>query len=331
MKKRILSGMRPTGKLHLSHNWGVLQNWVALQDEYECFFMIADWHALTSEWANAAAIPRNVREIAADWIAAGVDPEKSCVFVQSEIPEHLELNMILSCITPLGWLERVPTYKEAQQQLAEKGVDNYAFLGYPVLQAADILLYKGNVVPVGEDQLPHLELTREIVRRFHDKLSGGKVVFPEPAGKLTATPRLMGLDNRRMSKSYGNTIDLSEDLVSVEKKVKGMFTDPNRKKRSDPGNPAVCNVFAFHGMLNTKERHGLIETGCKAATIGCVECKAELATKMVDWLRPLQERRKALLAEPGKLDALLARGNERARAVAKATMAEVRKAVFTAP
>jgi tryptophanyl-tRNA synthetase len=330
MKKRILSGMRPTGKLHLGHYWGVLQNWVALQDEYECFFMIADWHALTSEWANAPAIPRNVHEIAADWIAAGVDPEKSCVFVQSEIPEHLELNMILSCITPLGWLERVPTYKEAQQQLAEKGVDNYAFLGYPVLQAADILLYKGNVVPVGEDQLPHLELTREIVRRFHDKLSGGKVVFPEPAGKLTATPRLMGLDNRRMSKSYGNTIDLSEDLVSVEKKVKGMFTDPNRKKRADPGNPAVCNVFAFHGMLNSQERVGQIETACKAATIGCVECKAELATRMVDWLRPLQERRKALLAEPGKLDAILARGNERARAVARTTMDEVRKAVFTA-
>jgi tryptophanyl-tRNA synthetase len=318
--------MRPTGKLHLGHYFGVLQNWVALQDEYDCYFMIADWHALTSEWKNASAIPANVREIAADWLAAGVDPEKSCVFVQSEVPEHLELNMILSCLTPLGWLERVPTYKEAREQLAEKGVDNYAFLGYPVLQAADILLYKGNVVPVGEDQLPHLELTREIVRRFNGNV--GAEVFPEPQAKLTPTPRLMGLDGRRMSKSYGNTIDLSEDLVSVEKKVKGMFTDPNRKKRSDPGDPHVCNVFAFHGMLNTKERHAKIEADCKGAAIGCVECKAELATKMVDWLRPIQERRKALLAEPGKLDALLARGNERARAVAKATMKEVRKAVF---
>jgi tryptophanyl-tRNA synthetase len=326
MKKRILSGMRPTGKLHLGHYWGVLQNWVALQDEYDCFFMVADWHALTSEWKNAGAIPANVREIAADWLAAGVDPDKSCVFVQSEVPEHLELYMILSCITPLGWLERVPTYKEAQTQLAEKGVDNYAFLGYPVLQAADILLYKGNVVPVGEDQMPHLELTREIVRRFHSQFKDG--VFPEPAGKLTPTPRLMGLDNRRMSKSFGNTIDLSEDLVSVEKKVKGMFTDPNRKKRSDPGDPHICNVFAFHGMLNSKERHAQIEADCKGAKIGCVECKAELAGKMLDWLRPIQERRKALIADPGRLDALLARGNERARAVARATMKEVREAVF---
>jgi len=325
MKKRILSGMRPTGKLHLGHYFGVLQNWIALQDEYECFFMIADWHALTSEWENAAAIPRNVREIAADWIACGVDPEKSCIFVQSDIPEHLELNMILSCLTPLGWLERVPTYKEAREQNPEK-VGNYAFLGYPVLQAADILLYKGNVVPVGEDQLPHLELAREIVRKFASHYGEG--VFPEPAGKLTQTPRLMGLDNTRMAKSKGNTIDLSEDLASVEKKVRGMFTDPNRKKRSDPGNPHVCNVFAFHGMLNTAERHKQIETDCSTAKIGCVECKAELATKMLDWLRPIQERRQALISEPGKLDAILARGTERARAVAKATMKQVREAVF---
>jgi tryptophanyl-tRNA synthetase len=326
MKKRILSGMRPTGKLHLGHYFGVLQNWIALQDEYECFYMVADWHALTSEWQNPQAIPKNIREIAADWIAAGIDPEKSVIFVQSDVPEHAELHLILSCYTPLGWLERVPTYKEAQQQLAEKGVDNYAFLGYPVLQAADILLYKGNVVPVGEDQLPHLELTREIARRFNGRV--GKDLFPEPAAKLTPTPRLMGLDSRRMSKSFGNTIDLSEDLASVEKKVKGMFTDPNRKKRTDPGNPHVCNVFAFHGMLNTKERHSKIEVDCASAAIGCVECKAELAGKMVDWLRPLQERRKALLAEPGKLDQILARGAERAREVARRTMKEVREAVF---
>jgi tryptophanyl-tRNA synthetase len=325
MKKRILSGMRPTGRLHLGHYFGVLQNWIALQDEYDCYFMIADWHALTSEWENAVAIPKNVREIAADWIACGIDPEKSCIFVQSEIPEHLELNMILSCLTPLGWLERVPTYKEAREQNPEK-VGNYAFLGYPVLQAADILLYRGNVVPVGEDQLPHLELAREIVRKFHTHYGEG--VFPEPSSKLTQTPRLMGLDNTRMSKSKGNTIDLSEDLASVEKKVKGMFTDPNRKKRSDPGNPHVCNVFAFHGMLNTAERHKQIEGDCSAARIGCVECKAELAKHMLDWLRPIQERRKALLDEPGKLDAILARGTERARAVARATMKDVRKAVF---
>jgi tryptophanyl-tRNA synthetase len=326
MKKRILSGMRPTGRLHLGHHFGVLQNWVALQEEYDCFFMVADWHALTSEWKNSGAIPANIRENAADWIAAGVDPAKSTIFVQSAVPEHTELALVLSCITPLGWLERVPTYKEAREQLADKGVDNYAFLGYPVLQAADILLYKGDVVPVGEDQLPHLELTREIVRRFHSTFACE--LFPEPAGKLTPTPRLMGLDGRRMSKSFGNTIDLSEDLPSVEKKVKGMFTDPNRKKRSDPGNPAVCNVFSFHGMLNSKERHSKIEADCKAATIGCVECKAELAGKMLDWLRPQQERRQALLAEPGRLDRILAEGNEKARAVARQTMKEVREAVF---
>jgi tryptophanyl-tRNA synthetase len=326
MKKRVLSGMRPTGKLHLGHYWGVLQNWVAMQDEYECFFMVADWHALTSEWKKPRAIPGHAREVVADWIAAGIDPEKSTIFVQSAVPQHAELHLILSCYTPLGWLERVPTYKEAQQQLAEKGVDNYAFLGYPVLQAADILLYKGNVVPVGEDQLPHLELTREIVRRFNSNV--GQEVFPEPAAKLTPTPRLMGLDNRRMSKSFGNTIDLSEDLGSVEKKVKGMFTDPNRKKRSDPGNPSVCNVFAFHGMLNSKERHSKIEVDCKAAQIGCVECKAELAGKMLDWLRPLQERRSQLLAQPGKLEEILSRGNARAGAMAAQTMKEVREAVF---
>jgi len=326
MKKRILSGMRPTGKLHLGHYWGVLVNWVALQDEYDCYFMAADWHALTSEWKNAGAISQNIRENVADWIACGVDPEKATIFVQSAVPEHAELHLILSCITPLGWLERVPTYKEAQQQLAEKGVDNYAFLGYPVLQAADILLYKGDVVPVGEDQLPHLELTREIVRRFHSIF--GKEIFPEPAAKLTPTPRLMGLDNRRMSKSFGNTIDLSEDLVSVEKKVKGMFTDPNRKKRTDPGNPDVCNVFSFHGMLTQPARRTEIEAQCRAAQIGCVECKSELAGRVVDWLRPIQERRRALLSEPGRLDSILERGNARAREAAARTMKEVREAVF---
>ncbi len=326
MKKRILSGMRPTGRLHLGHYWGVLVNWAALQEEFECFYMVADWHALTSEWKSSRAIPESIRENVADWIAAGVDPERATLFVQSAVPEHAELHLILSCVTPLGWLERVPTYKEAQQELASKGVDNYAFLGYPVLQAADILLYKGNVVPVGEDQLPHLELTREIVRRFNSTF--GREVFPEPAARLTPTPRLMGLDNRRMSKSYGNTIDLGEDLASVEKKVKGMFTDPNRKKRSDPGNPHICNVWAFHGMLNTKERHARIEEDCRSAQIGCVDCKAELAGRMLDWLGPFQERRRALLADPSRIDAILAAGNARAHRVALETMNEVREAVF---
>ena len=327
MNKRILSGMRPTGRLHLGHYWGVLVNWVALQQEFDCHFMVADWHALTSEWKNASAIPGHIRDNVADWIAAGVDPGRSVVFVQSAVPQHAELHLALSCITPLGWLERVPTYKEAQQELASKGVDNYAFLGYPVLQAADILLYKAHVVPVGEDQLPHLELTREIVRRFHAVF--GREVFPEPQARLTPTPRLMGLDNRRMSKSYGNTIDLGEDLASVEKKVKGMFTDPNRKRRSDPGDPSVCNVFAFHGFLSAPDRRARIETDCRAAAIGCVDCKAELAGRMIEWLRPLQERRRELTADPRRIDDILERGNERARKAAAETMKEVREAIFT--
>ncbi len=318
MKKRILSGMRPTGPLHFGHYWGVLVNWVALQDEFDCHFMVADWHALTSEWKNAAAIRQHARDNVADWSAAGVDPDRSTVFVQSAVPQHAELHLVLSCITPLGWLERVPTYKEAQQELAAKGVDNYAFLGYPVLQAADILLYKAHVVPVGEDQLPQLEIASEIARRFHSVF--GREIFPEPAARLTPTPRLMGLDNRRMSKSYGNTLDLGEDPASVKKKIKGMFTDPNRKRRGDTGDPAVCNVFAFHGFLSSPER--------RAAAIGCVDCKAELAERALQWLRPFQERRRGLLAEPGRIEEILALGSDRARRAAEETMKEVREAVF---
>ncbi len=326
MKKRILSGMRPTGRLHLGHYWGVLLNWAALQEEFDSLYMVADWHALTSEWKNSRAIHPNIRDNVADWIAAGVDPERSTIFVQSAVPQHAELHLVLSCITPLGWLERVPTYKEAQQELAAKGVDNYAFLGYPVLQAADILLYRAHVVPVGEDQLPHLEITREIARRFQSIF--GREVFPEPQARLTPTPRLMGLDNRRMSKSFGNTIELGEDPASVEKKVKGMFTDPDRKRKTDPGNPTVCNVFAFHGMLTDPARRAAIERDCRAATIGCVDCKAELAARMLEWLRPFQERRRALLADPRRIDDILARGNERALKAASETMKEVREAVF---
>ena len=326
MKKRILSGMRPTGKLHLGHYWGVLVNWAALQEEFECFYMVADWHALTSEWKNSSAIHENIRENVADWIAAGVDPEKSTIFVQSAVPQHAELHLILSCVTPLGWLERVPSYKEAQTELAAKGVNNYAFLGYPVLQAADILLYKGDVVPVGEDQMPHLELTREIVRRFHSTFK--TEVFPEPQGRLTPTPRLMGLDGRRMSKSYGNTIDLGEDLADVEKKIKSMFTDPNRKRRADPGNPEICNVWTYHGRVNAKERHAEIGAQCRSAQIGCVECKTELAGKVLDWQKGFQERRHRLLSDPQKIDSILRTGNERAAKVAARTMKEVREAVF---
>src|ERR1041384_5981351 len=253
--------MRPTGKLHLGHLVGALENWVALQGEYDNYHLIADYHALTTS-LDTSLLYQNSIDMLIDWLSAGIDPKKSPVFRQSQIKEHTELHLLFSMLITAARLERNPTVKEQVRDLNIESV-SYAFLGYPVLQAADILLYKGNVVPVGEDQLPHLELAREIVRKFATHYGEG--IFPEPAGKLTETPRLMGLDNTRMAKSKGNTIDLSEDLVSVEKKVKGMFTDPNRKKRSAPGNPAVCNVYAFHGILNAKERTAVIETDCKTA------------------------------------------------------------------
>lgn len=326
-KKRILSGMRPTGPLHVGHYFGAIQNWVALQDEYECFYMVADWHALTSEYKDARAIPRYARENVMDWLACGLDPNRSTIFVQSAVPQHAELHLVLSCVTPLGWLERVPTYKEQVKQLAEKGVDNYAFLGYPVLQAADIALYKGDAVPVGEDQLPHLELTREIVRRFNHIV--GRDVFPEPQAKLTKTPLILGLDGRKMSKSYGNAISLTpEDETAFKKKVLSMFTDPARKRRNDPGHPDICNVFAFHGLYNAPDRRGQIHTQCTTAAIGCTECKGELHEKMVATLKPIWERRRELQAKPGEVDEILAAGAERARKIAAATMAEVREAFF---
>lgn len=325
-KKRILSGMRPTGPLHLGNYLGALQNWVALQDEYECFFMSADWHALTSEYRNSTQMRQFARENVAEWIAAGIDPNRSTVFIQSQVPEHAELHIVLSCITPLGWLERVPTYKAQLKELESKGVDNYAFLGYPVLQAADIFLYKGEVVPVGEDQLPHLELTREIARRFNATF--GREVFPEPQAKLTKVPLLLGVDGRKMSKSYGNSIELGDDPALVEKKVKSMFTDPARVKRSDPGHPEICNVWTFHSIFNAPERHAPIGEACRTAKIGCTDCKAELAEKVVAWQRPIFERRRQLLERPKELDEILTAGAAKARAVAARTMEEVRETIF---
>jgi tryptophanyl-tRNA synthetase len=325
-KKRILSGMRPTAPLHLGNYLGALQNWVALQDEYDCFFMSADWHALTSEYRSAGNIQRFARENIAEFIAAGVDPEKSTVFIQSNVPEHTELHMILSCLTPLGWLERVPTYKAQVKELESKGVDNYAFLGYPVLQAADIFLYKGEAVPVGEDQLPHLELTREIARRFNSIF--GKQVFPEPKAKLTEIRLLLGLDGRKMSGSYGNGIEIGEEPATVEKKVKSMFTDPARVRRKDPGTPEKCNVWTFHSIFNTAERHAKIADGCRSAEIGCTDCKTELAGKVQEHLSPIYEKRKQLLENPKELDEIIHTGTKKARIVARETMEEVREAVF---
>ncbi len=325
-KKRILSGMRPTGQLHIGHYFGALVNWVALQDEFDAFYMVADWHALTSEYKDSGKIAGFSRENVADWIACGLDPNKSTIFIQSHVPEHAELHLILSCVTPLGWLERVPTYKDALKELEAKGVDNYAFLGYPVLQAADILLYKGDCVPVGQDQLAHLELTREIVRRFNGIF--GKTVFPEPQPRLTKVSLLTGLDGRKMSKSYDNGILLSEEEAPLRKKVLSMFTDPARKRRTDPGHPDICNVFTWHKIFSAAPRVPEIETACKGATIGCIDCKGEIADRLAAFLKPIREKRRELLAKPKELDQIIGDGTVKARRIAAETMREVRDVVF---
>lgn len=324
MKKRILSGMRPTGKLHLGHLAGALKNWVEMQDKYDCFYMVADYHALMSEYENPSAMKDNITDNVADFIACGIDPEKSVIFVQSDVPEHLELYMILSAITPLSWLERCPTYKEQLREVDGRDLTTYAFLGYPVLQAADILIYKANAVPVGEDQLPHLELTREIARRFHHFYK--KEIFPEPEGILTQTPRLLGIDNRKMSKSYGNAVNLSDSTDEIKKKIMTMVTDPERIKRQDPGHPDICNVFFYYKFFFPSLSETLAKD-CRVAKIGCVEDKGNLAECIIELLRPIQERRNKLLKDREGLEAILGKGAGKARQVAQETLSEVKKAV----
>ncbi|MFA6355503.1 MAG: tryptophan--tRNA ligase [Candidatus Omnitrophota bacterium] len=324
MKKRVLSGMRPTGKLHLGHLAGALKNWVEMQDKYDCFYMVADYHALMSEYADPSAMKDNIIDNTADFLACGLDPERSVIFVQSDVPEHLELNMILSAITPLSWLERCPTYKEQLREVEGRDLTTYGFLGYPVLQAADIMIYKANAVPVGEDQLPHLELTREIARKFHYLYK--KEIFPEPEGLLTQTPRLLGVDNRKMSKSYGNAVNLSDSPDEVKKKIKAMITDPQRIKKDDPGHPDICNVYSYYKYF-FPELAVSIPGECKSARIGCVADKAKLADCIIELLRPIQERRNRILSDRAGLEAVLKKGAEKARAVARETMGEVRKAV----
>jgi len=324
MKKgRILSGMRPTGRLHLGHLVGALENWAGLQDEYECFYMVADWHALMSEYEDSSSIAPNTREMVADWIGCGLDPERSTIFVQSRVPEHAELHLIFSCVTPLGWLERCPTYKEALEQIKDKDIRNYAFLGYPCLQAADILVYRANVVPVGDDQLPHVELTREVARRFNHLFAE---VFPEPQGKLTQAPRLLGLDRRKMSKSYGNAIELADEDDVIRKKVRSMITDPARIRRSDPGHPEVCNVFDYYKVF-APDAVPCVDKECRNAERGCVDCKKELAEALVEKITPIRERRNAVLAEEGAVEDVLERGREVASQRARETMGKVRGAI----
>jgi tryptophanyl-tRNA synthetase len=406
-RKRVLSGMRPTGPLHIGHYFGALANWVKMQEEYDCFYFVADWHALTTDYADTSQVRHNTREIATDWLAAGLDPAKCTMFVQSRNLEHGELHLLLSMITPLSWLERVPTYKEQLENITDKDLHTYGFLGYPLLQSADIVIYDADFVPVGEDQVPHVELTREIVRRFNafyglevdrDKMfapenfeaadslkamlsttipsllirpapfkwtsapGAGDVewmtssirrlaaeigvknfleqndrckpfirqvkVLQEPMSLLTQTPRLLGTDGRKMSKSYGNAIELGESDESIREKTRVMMTDPARRRREDPGNPDVCPVFSWHKLFSTPETIAWSDQGCRTAGIGCIECKAAMAEGLIKWITPIRERRKEYEADPRRVEAILAAGSKKAHKVARQTMRRVREAIF---
>jgi tryptophanyl-tRNA synthetase len=322
-KKRILSGMRPTGRLHLGHYFGALQNWARLQDEYNCFFMVADWHALTSEWQDTSQIRDAAREMVIDWLAVGLDPSRSTLFVQSQVKQHAELALLLGMFTPVPWLERCPTYKEQIEQVQNRDLSNFGFLGYPVLQAADITLYDAEAVPIGEDQVPHLEMCREMVRRVNNLY--GEVLV-EPQAILSAAPKLLGVDGRKMSKSYGNAINLSDSPDEVAQKVRMMVTDPARVRRQDPGNPDVCNVFSYQKLLSP-DKLEWIDQGCRTATIGCVDDKNLLIERLNKLLDPIRAKRGELEADPSIVDRVLQEGNARAREAGEATMRRVRKAL----
>jgi len=323
-KKRILSGMRPTGPLHLGNLHGALLNWVNMQDDYDCYFFIADWHALTSDYEDPRNVPQHVKTIMVDWLSAGLTPEKSTLFVQSRIKEHAELFLILSMITPVPWLERNPTYKDQIVQINNKDLSTFGFLGYPVLQAADIIMYKANGVPVGVDQVPHVEITREIARRFNYFYGN---VFPEPDAILTQTPKILGLDRRKMSKSYDNAIYLSDTPDETRKKVLQMVTDPQRARKSDPGNPDICNVYEFHKLYSDDETISATDSACRKAEIGCVDCKKKMAEFLIKGLEPIHEKRAYYLDHPDLVDDIFMQGNAKASQVAQATMEEVRAAV----
>jgi tryptophanyl-tRNA synthetase len=393
-QKRVLSGMRPTGRLHLGHHHGVLKNWIRLQHEYDCMFFVADWHALTTHYEEPEIIEQNVWEMVIDWLAAGVNPGSATLFIQSRVPEHAELHLLLSMITPLSWVERVPTYKDLMARSNDRDLATYGFLGYPILQSADILIYQAGNVPVGADQVPHVEMTREIARRFNhiygkepgfeenvkkaikklgrknakmytelrrdyleqgnreslekaqvivseqqnvslgdrDRLfgyleGGGKVILPEPKSLLTDVSVMPGLDGQKMSKSYGNTISLREDPESIEKKIKTMMTDPARVKRTDPGDPANCPVFALHEIYTDDETRKWVTEGCVSAGIGCVDCKKPLAEKIVEEQQTMRERARQYEDNPDLVKSIVAEGCEKARTIAKATLEEVRSAM----
>ena len=321
---RVLSGMRPTGRMHIGHYHGALKNWLRLQEEYECLYFAADWHALTTHFDASESIADSVWEMMVDWLAAGINPNRATLFVQSRVPEHAELTLLLGMIAPVGWLERVPTYKEVQQQLSERDLSTYGFLGYPLLQTADIIVYKADAVPVGEDQAAHVELTREIVRRFNN-LYGP--VFPEPKTLLTESKRIPGTDGRKMSKSYGNAIYLKDDPETVRQKLKPMMTDPARKRRTDAGNPDICPVFDLQKAFSPEETQAWAAAGCRSAGIGCLDCKSRLTDHMLERLATIHSRRPEYASRPDTVWDILGDGSKRARAVAQVTMDEVRTAM----
>ena len=318
----IVSGMRPTGRLHLGHFHGALKNWLRLQEQYQCYFFVADWHALTTDYASPHGINQSTIEMVLDWLSVGLDPGRSVIFRQSRVKEHAELHLLLSMITPVSWLERNPTYKEQIKELVGKDLSTYGFLGYPVLQAADIVMYKANKVPVGVDQAPHVELTREIVRRFNQTY---RPIFPEPEVLLTETQKLPGLDGRKMSKSYNNAVFLSDTPKEIDQKLSRMMTDPARVKRSDPGEPEKCPAFQLHKIYCTPEEIDYVYKNCRTAGIGCLECKKIMIKHVVEELAPIQEKRAALENRPGEVEGILAEGSRTAQGKAAETMAEVRE------
>ncbi len=323
-KERVLSGMQASGKLHLGNLVGALRNWVDLQDKYDCFYFVADWHALTSGYEHPSAIKESTRDLLVNFLAAGLDPDKSTIFIQSMVPQHAELHLLLSMITPLGWLERVPTYKEKQEQLQDRDLSTYGFLGYPLLQTADIIIYRAKYVPVGIDQLPHLEISREISRRFNYLY---KEIFPEPEGLLTKFPKVPGVDGRKMSKSYDNAIYLSDPPEVVEKKILTMMTDPARKRRTDKGDPEKSPVHQLHRIFSSKEEIEYADAGCRTADIGCIDCKKILIKNVFQYLEPIWKRRNELISNPDLLFDIAKKGSEKAKLAAEETMQLAREAM----
>lgn len=323
-KQRVLSGIQPSGRLHIGNLVGALQNWVRLQEQYDCYYFIADWHALTSQYADTSQLKEYVKDVVINCLAAGLDPEKATIFRQSQVLEHAELHLLLSMITPLGWLERVPTYKEKQEQVTDRDLGTYGFLGYPLLQSADILIYKANYVPVGVDQVPHLEITREIARRFNHFYGE---VFPEPEALLTEFPKVPGTDGRKMSKTYNNCIYLSDSPKDVEQKIKTMPTDPQRIKRTDRGDPELSPVYQLHKVFSSKQEQEMVAEGCRTAGIGCIDCKKILLKNLFRTLEPIWEKRKTLMENPDYLEDIVASGSRKAEKAASETMAHVRKAM----